>query len=94
MANLVGVLSLGQFWSLCSFTVSILKENGLSDVFYGNVDGPFYLCGSFNSFGSFFSIYIHSDCRNRGKMSGWYLKQDGIPFLSYTRARGDDLAKV
>lgn len=29
-----------------------------------------------------------------GKMSGWYLKQERIPFLSYNRARGDNLAKV
>ena len=29
-----------------------------------------------------------------GKMSGWYIMQEGIPFLSYSRAKGDNLAKV
>lgn len=48
-------------------------------------------CGPFNSCGSF---YIHFDYVNNEKMSGWYLKQEGISLFSYGSARGNNLAKV
>lgn len=62
------------------------------DDFHRHVDGPFDFRGSFNSCGLFF-IYIHCDCGNSENMSSWYLKQEGISFLSCVSARGDNLAK-